>query len=311
MNAAFTRPALTLRRTLKSAVNAVAGPCAVGLLRALRRTDRVRSANALARLMRRLGPWLPEQRIGRQNLAAAFPEKTAAEIDQILDGVWDNIGRVVAEFVHLDKIRFPRLDTPAIGDVIVDPVMVERFKAVRDGAKPTLIFAAHLGNWELPAMAAHHYGLESSVLYRQPNVRAVGDAVLKIRGDCMGTLVASGYDAPIRLAGALERGSHVGMLVDQHDFRGVDVTFFGRTCKASPFLAQLARHTDCPIRGVRIIRLADRGRFRGEITEPLDLPRDDDGRVNVAATMQAITSMVEGWVRENPEQWLWLHRRWR
>jgi KDO2-lipid IV(A) lauroyltransferase len=62
---------------------------------------------------------------------------------------------------------------------------------------------------------------------------------------------------------------------------------------------------------VRIIRLPDPNRFRGELTEPIEVPRDAEGRVDVAATMQVVTSIIEGWVREHPEQWLWLHRRWR
>jgi len=101
------------------------------------------------------------------------------------------------------------------------------------------------------------------------------------------------------------------MLVDQHDFRGVDVTFFGRACKANPLIAQLARHTNCFVRGIRTVRLPDGNHFRGDITEPLDLPRDAQGEVDIQGTMQMITSIIEGWVREHPEQWLWLHRRWR
>jgi Kdo2-lipid IVA lauroyltransferase/acyltransferase len=101
------------------------------------------------------------------------------------------------------------------------------------------------------------------------------------------------------------------MLVDQHESRGVDVTFFGRTCKANPLIAQLARHTNCFVRGLRVVRLPDGNHFRGELTEPLDLPRDAQGEVDIQGTMQLITSVIEGWVREHPEQWLWLHRRWR
>ena len=149
------------------------------------------------------------------------------------------------------------------------------------------------------------------MLFRPPNIGAISDAIIKIRAGCMGTLVPSGFDAPVRLANALQRGSHVGMLVDQHDQKGVDVTFFGRSCKANPLLGMLARHLDCPIRGVRVVRLPDGNCFWGEISEPIELPRDAEGRVDIQGTMQAITSVVEGWVREHPEQWLWLHRRWR
>jgi Kdo2-lipid IVA lauroyltransferase/acyltransferase len=100
------------------------------------------------------------------------------------------------------------------------------------------------------------------------------------------------------------------MLVDQHFTQGVDVEFFGRRCKVNPLIARLARHYDCPIHGVRVIRLPAH-RFRVEVTEAIAPIRNIDASIDVAATMQALTSVVERWVREHPEQWLWLHRRWR
>jgi KDO2-lipid IV(A) lauroyltransferase len=90
----------------------------------------------------------------------------------------------------------------------------------------------------------------------------------------------------------------------------VPVTFLGRPALANPLLAKLARHFDCPVHGVRVIRLPHH-RFRLELTPPLDLPRDPDGQVNVAGAVAMMQGVVEGWVREYPEQWLWMHRRWR
>ncbi len=100
------------------------------------------------------------------------------------------------------------------------------------------------------------------------------------------------------------------MLVDQYYVRGVEVTFFGRKTKANPLIARLARHFDCPIHGTRIVRLPG-NRFRAEVTEAIAPARDADGKIDIAGTMQVITDVVEGWIREHPEQWLWLHRRWR
>jgi KDO2-lipid IV(A) lauroyltransferase len=100
------------------------------------------------------------------------------------------------------------------------------------------------------------------------------------------------------------------MLVDQHYGNGPEVTFFGRRCRANPMLARLARHIDCPIYGTRAVRLPDH-RLQVDLTGPIEMPRGADGRIDVPGAMQAITSIVEGWVREHPEQWLWLHRRWR
>ena len=101
------------------------------------------------------------------------------------------------------------------------------------------------------------------------------------------------------------------MLVDQHMTKGVEVIFFGRRCRANPLIAMIARQSEAPIHGLRVVRKPDRNSFWVEITEPIATPRDADGRIDISGTMQAITSVVEAWVREHPEQWLWLHRRWR
>ena len=154
------------------------------------------------------------------------------------------------------------------------------------------------------------YKLDTIVLYRRPNLGAVADAVIDIRAGSMGTLMPTTLDAPMKLADALAAGRHIAMLVDQYYVRGVDVTFFGQPTTANPMIARLARHFDCPIHGTRVIRLPDH-KFRAELSEAIEPARDADGKIDVAGTMQAITDVVEGWVREHPEQWLWVHRRWR
>ncbi|MEI8146562.1 MAG: lipid A biosynthesis lauroyl acyltransferase, partial [Alphaproteobacteria bacterium] len=138
----------------------------------------------------------------------------------------------------------------------------------------------------------------------------VARAIERIRGRTMGRMVASGGAGVLTLARELQANGHVGMLIDQHLNRGVDVTFFGRTVKANPTIAKLAREFECPVHGARVIRLPG-NRFRLEQTEGLDLPRDAEGKIDVQASMQVMTSIIETWVREHPEQWLWLHRRWR
>jgi KDO2-lipid IV(A) lauroyltransferase len=300
-----------LAHRAKATADAVLGWLAVGTLRVLRATNRKRMADVAGGFMRRVGPRLKEHRIGRANLAAAFPEKSAEELEAILRGVWDNLGRVAAEFAHIDRLQMFHPDPDEKGDILYTPEAYDRFQELRRDGKPALIFAAHLANWELPALVAAKYQLDTTVLYRRPNIGAVSDAVIDIRQGSMGTLVATGLDAPVKLGRVLEAGGHVAMLVDQHYVNGVDVTFFGRRCKANPFIARLARQVDCPIHGTRVLRLPDRHRFRVELTDAIAPARDADGRIDVAGTMQAITSVIEGWVREYPEQWLWVHRRWR
>lgn len=98
------------------------------------------------------------------------------------------------------------------------------------------------------------------------------------------------------------------MLCDQHSVNGVPVVFFGRTCQVNPLIARLAKHFDAPIYGARAVRLKN-GRHRIELTEAMDAVRLADGKVDVTATMQMITTKIEEWVREYPSQGLWLHRR--
>jgi KDO2-lipid IV(A) lauroyltransferase len=295
---------------LSRAVRAVAGVAAVGALKFLRLFDLDATARLAGRVLRRLGPWLPEHRLARANLSAAFPEKSTEEIDVILRGVWDNLGRVGVEFAHIDRLWDYDL-THQRRSRVTGSIESERIVLrLRDDGKPGLIFSAHLANWELAAVGARSLGLDTTVLFRRPNIAAIADAVTDLRRGCMGTLVPTSLDAPLRMADALERGSHVALLVDQYYVRGVPVTFFGRRTMANPLIARLACHFDCPIHGARVIRLAG-DRFRLEITEAIDAPRDAEGRLDVERTMQVITDVVEGWVREYPDQWLWVHRRWR
>jgi Kdo2-lipid IVA lauroyltransferase/acyltransferase len=308
---ASPRLALRAGRNIKAAADASLGWLAVSLLRGVRFTNRKHMADLAGGVMRRLGPRLKEHKLGRANLAAAFPEKSPAEIEAILDGVWDNLGRVAAEFAHIDRLRMFEPDPQDEGDILYSIPVYDRFRHLRDDGKPALVFASHLANWELPALVASRYRLETTVLYRRPNIGAISDAIIELRKGSMGDLVPTGLDAPMQLVRVLEAGGHVAMLVDQHYVNGVDVTFFGRRCKANPFIARLARHVECPIHGTRIIRLPDKHRFRVDLTEAIEPARDASGKVDVAGTMQVITSVVEGWIREHPEQWLWVHRRWR
>ncbi len=115
----------------------------------------------------------------------------------------------------------------------------ELFHELRLDGKPALIFASHLANWELPALAAVAHGLDTAILYRRPNIASADRIIQEMRQVKMGTLIPAGRDAPLRLAEALRQGQHVAMLVDQYLSSGVEVTFFGRKTKANPMLARL------------------------------------------------------------------------
>jgi len=300
-----------IRDAAKPLSDAATGALTIAMLRTTRYFDPIKTANLFGRVTRFIGPRLREDRIGRENLKAAFPEKSPEEIETILTGVWDNLGRLGAEFAHLDHIWDYDANHPEKESRIEFGARTKQlFDQLRDDGRPALIFTAHLGSWELPALGAVAHGLDCAILYRRPNIESADRAIERIRAVNMGMLIPAGRDAPLRLAEALRNGQHVAMLVDQYLTGGVEVTFFGRKTRANPTLARLLRQVDCPIHGVRIIRLPGH-RFRAELSEEVKPVRDTTGQVDIQGTMQAVTSVIEGWVREYPDQWLWLHRRWR
>src|SRR6516162_9078019 len=193
-------------RPLKAAADTLLGALAIGALRAVRSVDRRRMSDLAASFMRAVGPRLREHRIGQANLAAAFPEKSATEIETILSGVWDNLGRVAAEFAHIDRLRVLEPPKEPVGDIVYTLAAEEGFHRLRRDGGPALIFAAHLANWELPALIAAKFNLDATVLYRALNISAASDAIIRIRNNSMGKLVPTGLDAPFKLVRVLEEG---------------------------------------------------------------------------------------------------------
>ena len=224
-------------------------------MRGLRRLDPDRSSDLCGRGARRIGPWLPVSRTGRANLRAAFPEKTAAEIEEILAGVWENLGRVVGEFANLDRLWDWDPLRPDQGRIISPHP--DRFFELRDDGKPSLIFTAHLANWELAAVGAAAHGADAALLFRMPGSKFVAQIVQEVRSANMGRLVPSSRSAIFELASEIERGCPYRNAGRSILDRRTVVTFFGRQCPANPTIARLARQYECEVRGVRIIRLPE------------------------------------------------------
>lgn len=253
----------------------------------------------------RVGRWLPHHRFAMENLRLAFPEKSEAQREAIAHQSWANLGRTVCEYPHLDVLYD--------GDgkrVESHDATKARLAAIQAGGRPVLIFGAHLANWELPAVIAHAFGQRAAILYRTPNNPFIAADIVRMRASIMGELIPAGIAAPIRMIEAVDRGINLGMLVDQRFGRGPRVPFFGHPVAANPFIARLARRFEAPVHGMRAIRLPN-NRFSLELTEALDLPRDAAGKIDVEAATALINLVIEGWVREHPGQWLWMHRRWR
>lgn len=254
------------------------------------------------RIGRTLGPWVPRSRVARDNLRLAFPDKTHAEIETIVRGMWDNLGRAALEYCHLDKLQ--RLQ----GGHFVEVVGVEHLHRMRDDGEPGLMFSAHLANWELLGPLAAMSGLALNLVYREPNNPLMG-WLFRLRQAADAEMLPKGPDGARRMLRLLQEGCHVAMLVDQKMNDGIAIPFFGRDAMTAPALAQFALRFRCPVLPARIERLGG-ARFRITVFPPLAFEPSGDRQTDVVAIMTKVNTMLEEWIRERPEQWLWLHRRW-
>jgi KDO2-lipid IV(A) lauroyltransferase len=295
----MTRSPLLVRMT---------GSVVRSLTRAIERLGRERALRVARFLVKVIAPLVPETRTARRNIALAFPEKSAAERRAILNGTWDNLARLLVEFVFLEEIA--KFDVAHREANYFTLEGGEFFDALRDDGKPAVIFGAHLANWEMVAVAGEAFGMRSVLPFRAPIHSTIAADILEKRQRLMGHLVRNSRGATFEIAAALQAGEHLGMMIDQRLASGIRVPFFGRPARTNPILASFARQFDCPVHGARAIRMPD-GRLHLEMTPPIDLPRDAEGLIDVAAATAVITKIVEGWVREHPEQWFWLHDRWK
>jgi KDO2-lipid IV(A) lauroyltransferase len=259
-------------------------------------------------LARTIGPRLGISKRARLNLARALPELSEAEIARIVVGMWDNLGRVAAEYPHLRKIRVfepgGRVETHGLEHMD---------RAVAAGRR-TIIFSGHIANWEVGMLAAVQYGFSVkqtysvAQIYRAANNPLVDRMITRFRGDA-GELIPKGAIAARRAIATLRRGGHLTMMADQKMNDGIPVPFFGRVAMTAPALASLALRFDCDVLPARVERLAG-AHFRLTVFPPLPLPRSGDHHADVAELMTRVNQTLEGWIRDRPEEWFWLHRRW-
>lgn len=277
------------------------------IMAALKRLPADAAIGAMRSTARAIGPLLPRQAVVLDNLTQAYPDKPKSELQSIARDMWGHMGAMGAEYVFLDHLFDYDPNSDKVGRIEVkgEPI----FRRIHAEKKPCIFFTGHTGAFELLPVCAATFGLEVTALFRPPNNPYIAKRVLQARTTNMGQLVPSKAGAAWGLARALDDGGSVGVLVDQKFRRGRRSLFFGRPVDTNPLLPKLARQYNCPVYPARCIRL-ERGRYRLELEEAIDLPRDEVGQIDVDKSVQILNDTVERWVREYPEQWMWLHRRW-
>lgn len=282
----------------------------VGLVRAMPLDVAV---SLSARSWRILAPLVNPKRHQRalDNLAIAFPEKTAEECLRIAMAHWENLGRVMAETIHIDRI----LKDP--GRISIAEFQI--FARYRDKLGPILGVSLHMGNWELAIWPLVRAGKSPAAVYRSVTNPYV-DAYLRWqrrdlypgglygRGKVEGSHGDSQKTARV-ITDFVRRGGQLGMVCDLYDRTGIEVPFFGRPARTQAIAGMIARRVGARVWMSRCMRIGNESRFRIELRE-LKVPRTANQAEDVREMMSAMQRQYEAWIRDAPEQWMWSNRRW-
>ena len=276
----------------------------VGLLGGLSRLFSPDLASSGARrLMRRLGPRLYKTRHIRRNLKNAFPEKNAADIEELVRDIWGNLGSILAEYPHLGTICHREADQRLEVVILGEP------QVFRKTGKPAVFVSAHLANWELAAGAVVHLGIPLTGPYTQLQ-NPYMDRMLYRARQSLGCGMVERDGAGRKLMSCLKQGTSVGLLSDQRVDSGEPVPFFGRDMLTTITPARLALRFDCELIPVQVQRLKG-ARFR-IIFHPA-VKADDETADNHTKALQMtkkINTLFEAWIRERPQEWICSNRRW-
>ena len=232
------------------------------------------------------------------NVKRCFPEKTEKEQKKIITDMWRHLGRMAAEMPHGWKME---------GRVqIKGGEYIEQVKSLNHGG---MIASGHVGSWELCGPTLKRFGIILHPVYRAANNPWIEKFIFSARKAAGAKLIPKGTTGAKLMIELLRNGEYVGILCDQKLREGIDVPFFGYPAKTAPAIATLALKYNIPIIPIRFIR--EKGaHYTCYCSKPLELPNTGNKTTDTYQIMLSINQILESWIRERPEQWLWIHHRW-
>ena len=261
------------------------------------------ASGAGAFLFQTIGVHLSVNRVARKNLSFVFPNYAPDKINEIIKGMWANMGRTFLEYLRLSK------QDPFAPGSPYRISGIEHIDSMIQDKKPGLIMTVHQANWELGSFVAQRRGLQLAQVTRFLNNPIMRWIVNAVHGSVAHEIIPKGSKGAKRIIQVLQQGGHVSMMTDQKMNEGMAIPFFGKDAMTAGAIAKLALRFDCPLLPVQVVR---RQGIACDVIfhPPMSLPDQGTTDEKVTALMQQVNSLIEQWVRSHPEQWFWVHRRW-
>lgn len=253
-------------------------------------------------LGRTVGPLSGAHKVAVRNLKLAFPDKDEAWRAAMLKAQWDGLGRTFAEFPLMDKIL------PSTGRVEV--VNQERLFQIAADKVPVVFVSGHLSNWEVMPAAIVDSGVVCEMTYRAANNPYVDERIKASRFRYGVRLFApKGGDGARELLEGMKQGKSVALMNDQKFNTGVEGLFFGHPVRTAPGPSRLAIRFGTVLQPMSVQRIRG-ARFRAVVHDPIHLPNTGDRTADIESGVRLVNAFMEERIRERPEEWFWVHRRW-
>jgi Kdo2-lipid IVA lauroyltransferase/acyltransferase len=245
-------------------------------------------------LGRLIGKYTKATTIARKNLEMIFPKKNKTEIEKIISGVWDNMGRMVGELPHVNSM--PRTEFRKRVRFINPPKHPE---------KVALYVTSHYGNFELAARIFHEVGVPVNLVYRTANNPYMDTLINKQRSTFGAKLITKGVAGVRKILEAIERKESIALMIDQRTNTGIDVLFMGVSAKTTQLPANLAIKYGVPVIFFKMSRKKN-AYFEVEFSNPVHYMNP----MKANEIMEDMGARIAKWIKKDPKQWFWVHKRW-
>ena len=259
------------------------------------------SSNAISNSLLFLGRFSKYHQIAKKNCKIVFPDLDDYEITKIIDNSWKNLGKNLFELTHLNKL-INKLDSIEIkGFEILEKIKME--------STPVIFFSIHSSNWEICVPILDHNDFNIGAIYRHKNNNFFDKYIYKKRTEALKTknsfYTPKGKVSAKEVLDGINNNKSIFLLVDQKDSAGNLIDFFGKKVKTQTGFLKIARKYDLKIVPMKNVRLPN-NKFQITFEEPL---HHNNNQISDDKKMLEINSIIEKWIKENPQNWLWQHKR--
>jgi KDO2-lipid IV(A) lauroyltransferase len=262
------------------------------------------ASNLGSKIARNLGKYSSTQKTAIRNIRMCFPKISAAEEKELLDGMWDNLGRIAGELPHLGEFGYFQENSR------VKINHLDRLDVYLEKGKGAVFASGHFSNWEVMPAVIVQRGVDCEITYREMNNPEVDKIIRDARAAYGVTLFApKGREGGMRLMRILARGGSIAMMNDQKYNMGINSPLFGHNCMTNDAAVRLAHRFKVPIQTMTVKRMGG-AHFEVDVQAPILLDYNAPLDEILQKEINNINLFIENKIREAPEQWFWVHKRW-